>query len=199
MPKRERAIPDEVLWREAHTLPDSTRLLPTQVIIVAGLTNAQLIHKRGFDPPKPPLPLPREKGHPGYWYSLGELRAYLASVKEQAEVDAELGRNPFEHKLRFSAWLGTPNIGTRWPFAMVGPHKRPVDIWATIRGEVTMGRADKAQWLSVDEYLDARQKAALAELRAAEHAEAVGESTKRETRGRSQTLTKTSDRVRVKP
>lgn len=185
--------------REAHMLPDSTPLLPTQVIIVAGLTETQLKDKRRFDPPKPPHPMPREKGHPGLWYALGELRAYLASVKAQAEVDAELGRNHFEHKLRFSAWVGMANIGTRWPFAMVGPHKRPVDIWATIRGEVTMGRGDKAGWLSVGEYLDARQKAALAELRAADRAVGVAISDRRAKAAMAIPINNPSARVRGKP
>jgi hypothetical protein len=162
-------------------MPDSTRLLPTQVIIVAGLTETQLKDRRRFDPPKPPHPLPREKGHPGLWYDLGGLRAYLDSVKEQAEVDAELGRNPFEHKLHFSAWVGTANIKTRWPFAMVGPGptKRPVDLWATIRGEVAMGRSDPIRWLTLSEYLDARLRAAVSEQRDEDRKAAVGTATKR--------------------
>lgn len=188
------AIPDEVLRRELHMLSDDIRLLPTQVIMVAGLSVQQLKDKRGFDPPKPPRPLPREKGHSGLWYSLGELRAYLASVKEQAEIDAELGRRPFERKLRFSAWLGSPHIDTRWPFALVGPHKRPVDLWATIRGDVPMSRNDKTAWLTRPAFLAALAAAEKAEGAAQERSRAVKHATKRQGQALAQAPTRSKGR-----
>lgn len=160
-------------------LPDSTRLLPTQVIIVAGLTEAQLKERRRLDPPKPPHPLPREKGLPGLWYALGELRAYLASIREQAEVDAELGRRPFERKLRFSAWLGQSGIQTTWPCALIGQHGRPVDIFATIRDEVSMSRNDKVVWLNVEEFLAELLRALKEEAAAAQIAIAKSLATRR--------------------
>jgi hypothetical protein len=179
MPIRLPAIPDDVLRRELESLPDSTRLLPKQVIMVIGLSASQLKERNRLDPPKPPHPLPREKGHPGLWFSLGSLRAYLASIEEQANIDSALGRRPFERKLRFSAWLGSPHLTTQWPFALVGPQKRPVDLWATIRGEVPMRRTDSTAWLTVDAYLSARLAAAEAEERAREMAVLKAEAKER--------------------
>lgn len=180
MPKRRPAIPDDVLLRELDTLSDSVRLLPTQVIIVTGLSVSQLKENQRRAPPRPPHPEPREKGHPGLWFTLGALRAYLATVQEQAAIDAELGRRPFERKLRFSAWLGTHGIRTQWPCALVGPHKRPVDLFATIRGEIPMERTDKATWLTREAFLAALVAADKAETAAKERARIVKLTKKRE-------------------
>jgi hypothetical protein len=200
MPKRLPAISDEVLRREAHMLTDDARLLPTQVIILTGLSDGQLKERRRLTPPKAPLPEPREGGHAGVWYSMGTIRAYLAAQRERAEIDVELHRRDrIERELRFSAWLGTPNRNTMWPFALVGPHKRPVDVWATIRGEIAMGRGDKIQPMSMQEYLEAHQAALAAEVRAADHAEALGTSEKRKQRGMAATPAGSSDRLRKRP
>lgn len=199
MPKRLPAITDEVLRREAHMLTDDAMLLPTQVIILTGLSDGQLKERRRLTPPKPPLPEPREGGHAGVWYSMGAIRAYLAERKEEAEINAELNkRDRVERELRFSAWLGTPNIATLWPFAVVGPHKRPVDIWATIRGEVAMGRADPIRWLSISEYLEARLKAAVAEQRAEDRAVGVTISDHRAKTALATPINNPSARVREK-
>lgn len=181
MPKRLPAVPDEVVRREAHLLSDDVPLLPVQVIMVTGLSVGQLQERRRLSPPKPPLPNPREKGRSGVWYSMGTLRAYLAARRELAELDAEIDRrHQQERTLRFSGWLGTPHVATVWPFALVGPHKRPVDLWATIRGEVPMSRTDTTAWLTVEAYLIQCLAATQAEEKAQERAQRVQEATRRQ-------------------
>jgi hypothetical protein len=74
-------------------------------------------------------------------------------------MNAELAKLGFHSG--FAMWINTGTVQSDpWPFALVGPHKRPVDAWATICGEVVMGRGDPISWLTLPEYLDARQKAA---------------------------------------
>lgn len=163
MPKRRPAISDDVLMRELDTLPDGTLVMPTQVKMVTGLSERDLLDRRRTDPPTPPFPEPRDPGKSIYWYSLGTLRAYRASLKESAEIKAELQRQGYENQRGFSAWLSTPGIKTRWPCAIVGPHKRPVDIFATIRGEVVMTHSDKVAWLTRKAFLDALASADVAE------------------------------------
>lgn len=163
MPKRRPAISDDVLMRELDTLPDGTLVMPSQVKMVTGLSERDLLYRRRTDPPTPPFPEPRDLGKSIYWYSLGTLRAYRASLKEGAEIKAELQRQGYENQRRFSAWLSTPSIKTRWPCAIVGPHKRPVDIFATIRGEFPMTHADKTTWLTRKAFLDALAAADVAE------------------------------------
>jgi hypothetical protein len=201
MPPRRPAVSDEVLRREAGMLADDVLLMPSQVILLVGLSVDQLKERQRRKPPQPPHPEPREKPKQSVWYSLGEVRRFRAARAEKAALDAEVnaemarrGKNP-----GFASWLNTANAQSEpWPCAIVAPHGKPVDAWATIRGEVAMGRGDSIRWLSLDEYLDARQAAALAEARAADQAEAVGESAKRQARGRIQALINPSNRVRVK-
>lgn len=179
MPKRKPAISTDVLMRESDTLPDTTLLLPKQVMIVAGLSDRELLDRRRKDPPKPPFPEPRDPDSTKYWYSLGTLRAYIASLHEGAEVKAELRKQGFETQRRFSGWVSTLGIKTTWPCAIIGVHKRPVDIWATIRGEVVMTHSDKVAWMTRTAFLDALVAADKAEGAAQERARAVKRATRR--------------------
>jgi hypothetical protein len=70
----------------------------------------------------------------------------------------------------------------RWPCAIIGPYKRPVDAWATIRGEIAMGRSDPIRWLTLPDYLEARLRAAQAQVEAEEHAAAVAMAKDRQAR-----------------
>jgi len=200
MPRRKPAIDDETLRREVGNLADEVLLLPVQVVLICGLSEWQLKEHRRTRPPKPPHPEPREKPRAAPWYSLGACRHYRKWLQEQEAANAVMAKRKAQRQFAgFADWLNNANMQCEpWPCALVGSYKRPVDAWATIRGEVAMGRGDRIRWLSLDEYLDARLKAALAEARAADHAEAVGETKKRMVRALSKPLTNPSDRTRTK-
>jgi hypothetical protein len=74
VPKRIPATTDEVLRREAGALPDEVLVLPEQMIILTGLTVANLKERMRTRPPKPPHPEPRDKPGQALWFSLGEVR-----------------------------------------------------------------------------------------------------------------------------
>jgi len=200
MPARIPAVSDEVLRREVGMLADDVLLLPSQLILLVGLSVDQLKERQRRKPPQPPHPEPREKPKQSVWYSLGEVRRFRAARAEKAafdvEVNAEMARRGMNPG--FAAWLNTANGQSEpWPCAIVGPYRKPVDAWATIRGEVAMGRGDRIRWLSLDEYLDARQKAALAEARAADRADAVALTIRRVKRAGA--LTDAAERSRKRP
>jgi len=200
MPARVPAVSDEVLRREVGMLADDVLLLPSQLIMLVGLSIDQLKERQRRKPPQPPHPEPREKPKQAVWYSLGEVRRFRAARAEKAafdgEVNAEMARRGMNPG--FAAWLNTAHVQSDpWPCAIVGPHGKPVDAWATIRGEVAMGRGDPIRWLSLDEYLDARQMAAMAEARAVDRAKAVALTARRVKRAGA--LTAGTDRVRKRP
>lgn len=181
-------------------LADDVLLLPSQLILLIGLSVDQLKERHRRKPPQPPHPEPREKPKQSVWYSLGEVRRFRAARAEKAALDPEVnaemarrGKNP-----GFATWLNTANAQSEpWPCGIVAPHGKPVDAWATIRGEVALGRGDRIRWLSLDEYLVARQKAALAEARATDRAEAVALTVRRVKRAGA--LIAGADRVRKRP
>jgi hypothetical protein len=77
-------------------------------------------------------------------------------LAEQAEAQALMPRQ----LPPLSRWLHVASVeGETYPFALIGPSRRPVDVWFTIRGEVTMGRRDPVRWLSLGSYLALAQKA----------------------------------------
>ena len=180
MPRRKPAIDDETLRREAGGLADEVLLLPQQVALLTGLSVGQLKERQRTRPPKPPHPEPREKERKALWYSLGAIRRYREWVKEQVEVNAVIvKRQPGG----FAAWLNSADLRSEpWPCAIVGPHKLPVDVWATIRKEVAMGRADPIRWLTLVEYLDARLASFEAQSRAEDHEAAVAVAKDRQAR-----------------
>lgn len=178
MPKRLAAIPDDVLIREAGHLSDELLLLPRQVQFLTGLSVGQLKERLRTRPPKPPHPEPREKPRDALWYSLGEIRRYRGARAEQAEVNAELARRGFG----FAAWLAN-HPSNPWPFALVGPNRRPVDIWATIRGEAPMSRTDGLAWFTLDDYLRERLRASLDETEAADRVARVAQAGERNEKG----------------
>ena len=174
MPKRVPAIDDLTLRREAGQLSDDVRLLPSQVTLLTGLSVGQLKERRRVKPPQEPFPEPREKKRKAVWYSLGAVRAYRVWLAEAAELDAELTKHGFAN------WLNTADLQSDpWPCAIVGPYKRPVDFWATVRGEVAMDRKDACMWLSLGEYLDQRMKSARLEAEAVDRAERVATTVNR--------------------
>lgn len=180
MPRRKPAIDDETLRREVGGLADEVLLLPQQVILLTGLSVGQLKERQRTRPPKPPHPEPREKERKALWYSLGAVRRYREWVKEQAEVNAVIAKR---QPGGFAGWLNSADPPSQpWPFAIIGPFKLPVDVWATIRGEVAMGRADPIRWLTLVEYLDARLVSVQAHLRAKDQEAAVAMAKDRQTR-----------------
>jgi len=104
MPRRKPAIDDEILRREVGTLADEVLLLPSQVLLICGLSEWQLKEHRRTRPPKPPHPEPREKPRAAPWYSLGACRHYRVWKQEQADVNAEIARRKANG---FAAWLNT--------------------------------------------------------------------------------------------
>jgi len=180
MPRRKPAIDDETLRREVGDLADEVLLMPQQVTLLTGLSVGQLKERQRTRPPKPPHPEPREKERKALWYSLGAVRRYREWVKEQAEVNAVIAKR---QPGGFAGWLNNANLQSEpWPCAIVGPYKRPVDAWATIRGEVSMGRSDVIRWLSLADYLEARLAAAQAESDAEHHNAAVAMAKDRQAR-----------------
>ena len=154
---------------EVGSLADDVPLLPKQVILIEGLSVDTLKERRRTRPPQPPFPKPYVKGD-ALWYTLGEIRRYRAEKAENIAIQAELNRR-HKHQPGFASWLNT-SPAEPWPFALVGPHKRPVDVWSTIRGEVPMSRKDTVAFLTVAQYLEKRLAAARAEEAAKELAEA---------------------------
>ena len=177
MPRRKPAIDDETLRREAGGLADEVLLLPQQVALLTGLSVGQLKERQRTRPPKPPHPEPRETERKALWYSLGAVRRYREWVKEQVEVNVVIAKR---QPGGFAAWLNSAGLQSEpWPCAIIGPYKRPVDAWATIRGEGGMGRADRIAWLSLLAYLDLRTQSAMAETAANDRAERVAISSRR--------------------
>ena len=197
MPRRKPAIDDETLRREVGDLADEVLLLPQQVTLLTGLSVGQLKERQRTRPPKPPHPEPREKERKALWYSLGAVRRYRGWVKEQAAVNAVIAKRQFDG---FSAWLNGADLQSEpWPCAMIGPFKRPVDAWATIRGEVDMRRSDPIRWLDLDQYLAARKNAAVAEERAADRAASVDLAMARAKRSLTGTELSVQARKRARP
>ena len=197
MPRRKPAIDDETLRREAGGLADEVMLLPQQVTLLTGLSVGQLKERQRTRPPKPPHPEPREKERKALWYSLGAVRRYREWVKEQAEVNAAIAKR---QPGGFAGWLNSADLQSEpWPFAMIGPFKRPVDAWATIRGEVNMGRSDVIRWLDLDLYLAARKNAAMAEAEAADQAASVARAKARTKRSLAGADLPVRVRIRARP
>jgi len=194
MPRRKPAIDDETLRREVGDLADEVLLLPQQVALITGLSVGQLKERQRTRPPNPPHPEPREKERKALWYSLGAVRGYREWVKEQAAVNAAIAKRQFGG---FAAWLNGADLQSEpWPCAMIGPFKRPVDAWATIRGEVSMGRSAFIRWLDLDQYLVARKSAVVAQAKAEDRAVNVARAKARSKRGL--TGTDFSNRVRIR-
>lgn len=82
---------------------------------------------------------------------------------------------------------------------MISPFKRPVDAWATIRGEVSMGRSAAIRWLDLDQYLVARKNAAVAEARATDRASNVVRAQARAKRSLTGTEFSAGARKRARP
>jgi len=199
MPRRKPAIDDETLRREVGNLADEVLLLPVQVVLICGLSEWQLKEHRRTRPPKPPHPEPRENPRAAPWYSMGACRHYRKWLQEQEAANAVMAKRKAQRKFAgFADWLNTARLQTEpWPCAITGPHRTPVDAWATIRGEVAMERTDPIEWLTLGEYLDARQKAALAEARAMDRADAVATTVRRVKKAGA--LTAGAERVRKRP
>ena len=158
MPKRLQAIPDSLLQTMSGDLSDEVLLLPAQVMLLTGLSISALKERMRTRPPKPPHPEPREKPRAAVWYSLGSVRRYRVWLAEQAAINAHMGATRFE---TFAAFLREGLLDDRWPFAMVGPNRRPIDFGLTLRGAPSMARSDTCGWLTLDEYLDAQARSAI--------------------------------------
>jgi hypothetical protein len=197
MPRRKPAIDDETLRREVGDLANEVLLLPQQVTLLTGLSVGQLKERQRTRPPKPPHPEPREKERKALWYSLGAVRRYREWVKEQAEVNAVIAQR---QSGGFAGWLNSADLQSEpWPFAMIGPFKRPVDAWATIRGEASMGRSDVIRWLDLDQYLAARQAAAVAQAKAEDRVVSVARAKARAKRGLSGAVFSVGAKNRARP
>jgi hypothetical protein len=42
---------------------------------------------------------------------------------------------------------------------LVGPHRKPVDFFAALRGEVSTARNDRSKWMTLSEYMAAMKQA----------------------------------------
>jgi len=131
-------------------LADEVRVLPQQMAILTGLSVDALKERRRTRPPKPPHPEPRERAGNAVWYSMASVRHYRAWLAEQANVGRTVAARTLPQS--FPVWLNTAAPDERWPISLVGAAARPVDFWATVRGEVSMGRKDSCAWFSATEY-----------------------------------------------
>ena len=149
------AVSTEFLMREVRHLDDSVLLLPQQVFILTGLSLGMLKERMRTRPPQPPHPMPREKSHTAIWYSLGEIRRFLKERAEHAEIDRTIA---MKHR-SFSTWVSTATPDELWPITSVGPHRKPVDFFAALRGEVPTTRSDRSKWMTLSEYFTAMKQA----------------------------------------
>jgi hypothetical protein len=181
MSRRKRAIDDETLRREAGTLADEVLLLPVQVLMICGLSQWQLKEHGRTRPPKPPHPEPRANPDALPWYSLGACRYYRVWLQEQEAANAVMAKRKSETRFSgFASWLNTADLRSDpWPCAVVGPYARPVDFWATVRGEVAIDHKDACKWLSLGDYLDLRTESARLEAEAVDRAARVATTVKR--------------------
>jgi len=136
-------------------LSDDVLVLPEQMIIVTGFSVHQLKDRMRTRPPKPPLPEPREKPGQSVWYSMGAVRRYRQWAAEEQRINQATGRRRGDFST-FADWLNRGRTGDKWPMALVGKRQRPVDFWATLRGEVKMSRTDTCAWLTLGDYLERR-------------------------------------------
>ena len=150
--------------REVGHLDDSVLLLPQQVFILTGLSLGMLKERMRTRPPQPPHPMPREKAHTAIWYSLGEIRRFLRERAENAEnaENAEIDRTIAMKHRSFSMWVNTAAPDELWPITLIGPHRRPVDFFAALRGEVPTTRSDRSKWMTLSEYITALKQASAA-------------------------------------
>ena len=155
MPRRVAAVSNEFLLREVSNLDDSVLLLPAQVMIFTGLSLGMLKERMRTRPPQPPHPMPREKSHTAIWYSLGEIRRFLRERAENAEIDRAIAMKDRS----FSMWVNTATPDELWPITLVGPHRKPVDFFAALRGEVPTTRKDHSKWMTLSEYMTAMKQA----------------------------------------
>lgn len=162
MPRRVAAVSTEFLMREVGHLDDSVLLLPQQVFILTGLSLGMLKERMRTRPPQPPFPMPREKAHAAIWHSLDEIRRFLRERAENAEIDRTIAT---KHR-SFSSWVSTGTPDELWPITLVGTHRKPVDFFAALRGEVPTTRSDRSTWMTLSEYI-----AALKQTSAATHSE----------------------------
>lgn len=143
------------LTREVEHLDDSVLLLPQQVFILTGLSLGMLKERMRTRPPQPPHPMPRERAHTAIWYSLGEIRRFLRERAENAEIDRMIAMKRWS----FSTWVSTAKPDEEWPITLVGPHRKPVDFFAALRGEVPTTLSDRSKWMTLGEYMTALKQA----------------------------------------
>lgn len=159
MPRRIAAVEDQTLLREVGHLSDEVLLLPRQVAFLTGLSVGMLAERLRTRPPKPPFPEPREKPRGALWYSLGSVRAYRSWLRDQTEAHGSV----IYRLSSFAAWLDAdPDEWAplhRYPIALVGLSRRPVDVWQTVRGEVAMSRSDSIVWMTREGFSRERHEA----------------------------------------
>ena len=155
VPKRLPAVSNEMILFYGKELDDLVQLLPSQVILLTGLSEDQLHDRKRMRPPLPPFPSQRKPGA-SLWYSMGSIREYLDWLKKEQKFNKDIGRRrgDFVAYPTFIDWLSTGKISDTWPMAIVGKQQRPIDFWATVRGDVKMARSDTCEWLTLSDYLD---------------------------------------------
>jgi hypothetical protein len=154
VPKRIPAVSNEMILLYGTGLDDLVPLLPSQVILLTGLSEDQLRDRKRMRPPLPPFPSQRKPGA-SVWYSIGSIREYLGWLTKEQKFNKEIGRRrgDFAAYPTFVDWLNTGKISDLWPMAIVGRQERPVDFWATVRGDVKMARSDTCEWMTLGNYL----------------------------------------------
>ncbi len=157
MPKDIPGIPTDQLLRELTQLDGLLQITPQQAAIILSRTPKQLSDDRAAG--RPP---PFTKVGGSNRYSIGSVRDYIKgnTFKSTAQAtQAEAMRDGGLMPASFSAFINEGGRDDKWPFMLVSA--KPVEFFYSLAS----GVSDDAtcEWLTLNEYLSARQTAALQE------------------------------------
>lgn len=157
-------------------LPGQQMLTAAQVGVLLQVSIRWLEEQRAASKPPPWV----ELGPRMVRYAAGPLRSWMqglietaptssaAKTQRQADAIAGLdepilrgGRRKKPAHQSYAAFMSTAQRLDEWPFAIVGPHKRPIDFITALEMELT--DADACEWLTLEHYLAQLKNATQAE------------------------------------
>lgn len=166
MPKSKPGIPDSLLLTQFSQLDVDVQITPAQVAMLLSKTTKQLADDRAAG--NPPA---FTKDNGSIKYSIGAVRDHITrnTFRSTAEASKAVLDRISGLALSFSAFMNEGKAEDVWPFMMEGA--KPIELFYSL----TSGVSDEAvgAWLTLDEYLRARQESALQAQADAETAELV--------------------------
>jgi len=156
-------IPTEIVLRELSKLDGAIRLIPIQVSMVLGLSKAELDEKLENGQP-PPAILEGEKIR----YRVDAVRAYAKSAQAykpttptKAVSKPDTRRLGGFHLIKsFNNFLTHGKLNDRFPLIII--KGLPIDLYSSLSMEIDDDEAE-GSWLTTEEYLNMRLKAAYIE------------------------------------